>query len=405
MSVKEPQFCAPWAANQTEILVMTLVAVGVVAGVNAGLELLLKELAAFQKPHTMSELETSIATLVFSAQYVNTGILVLIYTMKPDGIESFLFQWLVRFQREVLDQQIFSGTFADTNFQWYSVVGNKIFMQCVTQSIMPNVTMLTKWPVEVAKQNLLKNHQLTQKKLNKLYEGSEYPLSKRYANMLNIMFVIMTYAGAIPMLYMFGIIYFFTAYWGDKVAILRGCKRPAQYDEKLAMAATTRMSFAMAVHLMFSVWFLGYPDADNINNSAFLGTWGVRFFVPFLQQMFLTGASEQMLYARVSKTPSFFMFAYMLLWAAFELIMRTVGPTLLHAIQQRLGVAEEEFKEGNPSFFEALENQEISGLDTYNIKKNPRYRDAFSSEIVEVDDDDDDDGDDDDDFGADDDED
>jgi hypothetical protein len=64
-----------------------------------------------------------------------------------------------------------------------------------------------------------------------------------------------------------------------------------------------------------------------------------------------------------------------------------VGPTIVGIISRYLGVAEEEFKEGNPSFFEALENQEISGLDTYNIKKNPRYRDAFSSEIVEVDDD------------------
>eukprot|EP00961_Rhodomonas_salina_P185129 2499881-Rhodomonas_salina.1 len=30
----------------------------------------------------------------------------------------------------------------------------------------------------------------------------------------------------------------------------------------------------------------------------------------------------------------------------------------------------------------ALENQEISGLDNYNIKKNGRYRDAFSSDIA-----------------------
>ena len=64
---------------------------------------------------------------------------------------------------------------------------------------------------------------------------------------------------------------------------------------------------------------------------------------------------------------------------------------------------EEEIKEGNPSFFEALENQEISGLDTYNIKKNPRYRDAFSSEIVEVEEDDDSDESEVDDFGMDDD--
>ena len=85
------------------------------------------------------------------------------------------------------------------------------------------------------------------------------------------------------------------------------------------------------------------------------------------------------------------------------LVFRTVGPPIFAAIRQRLGVAEEEFKEGNPSFFEALENQEISGLDNYNIKKNPRYRDAVSSEIVEVDDDDDDDDDGVDDFGQDDD--
>ena len=45
----------------------------------------------------------------------------------------------------------------------------------------------------------------------------------------------------------------------------------------------------------------------------------------------------------------------------------------------------------------------VAGLDTYNIKKNPRYREAFSSEIVEVDDDDDDDDDNADDFGQDDD--
>jgi hypothetical protein len=86
----------------------------------------------------------------------------------------------------------------------------------------------------------------------------------------------------------------------------------------------------------------------------------------------------------------------------FLWFLRAAGPAILAFIRQRLGVAEEEFKEGNPSFFEALENQEISGLDNYNIKKNPRYRDAFSSEIVEVQEDDDEDvGDDD--FGQDDD--
>jgi hypothetical protein len=88
-------------------------------------------------------------------------------------------------------------------------------------------------------------------------QGAEYPLWKRYANMLNIMFVIMTYNSGIPMLNVFGVIYFFMAYWADKIAILRGCKRPPQYDEKLPMAATNYMSIAMGAHLVFATWFFG----------------------------------------------------------------------------------------------------------------------------------------------------
>jgi len=43
-----------------------------------------------------------------------------------------------------------------------------------------------------------------------------------------------------------------------------------------------------------------------------------------------------------------------------------------------------QIKEGNPTFFEAQDNQEISGLDTYNIKKNPRYRSSSSLLSLQV---------------------
>jgi len=42
----------------------------------------------------------------------------------------------------------------------------------------------------------------------------------------------------------------------------------------------------------------------------------------------------------------------------------------------------EENDELQPSFFEALENDEISGLETYNIKKNPNYKEAFQATAV-----------------------
>jgi hypothetical protein len=403
MLEKEPVFCQPYIDNQNLIRFMALLAMAIVIAVNLSLEIALNALAYFKKPHTLSGLETMIAGSVFTAQYINTGILIIIFNMKPEGIDLLLFQEIGKVLNVLATYGLFSsglGVFVDTNSKWFNVVGSKIVNQCFSQSIVPNIMTAAKWPIEIVKQTVMKNRQLTQKKLNKLFEGPEYPLSKRYANMLNIMFVIMTYASAIPMLYMFGVIYFALAYWCDKVAILRGCTRPAQYDEKLAMTTTDRMSVAMAVHLLFGTWFFGYIDADNVTTTTLLGEYGVP--ISGIITLMFPGAA--LLVTRVSKTPAFFMFAFMLLWAAFELFMRTIGPPIFHIVQQRLGVAEEEFKEGNPSFFEALENQELTGLDTYNIKKNPRYRDAFSSEIVEVDDDGDDDDDADDDFGQDDDE-
>ena len=93
--------------------------------------------------------------------------LILLYNAKWDGINTYLFSsGLVR----LLDFIPVLGTHVDTDYAWFKTVGNKIFTQCISQSIVPNVTMAVKWPIEVIKQNLLKNRCLTQKLLNKLYE-------------------------------------------------------------------------------------------------------------------------------------------------------------------------------------------------------------------------------------------
>ena len=324
MNDVEYDFCAPYRDNEMLILIMTVVALGVVAGVNASLEAILKVLSEWRKPHTLSALETMQATSVYTAQYVNTGLLILVYNMKLDGIELQLFQALNQLMTEYLGGASFlSGQYPDTNSAWFSSVGAKIVNQCISQSAVPNFVQLGKSvPAEIIKQNVLKNRMLTQKKLNKLFEGPEYPLWKRYANMLNIVFVVMTYSSGIPVLYVFGIVYYFLAYWCDKISILRGCARPAQYDEKLAMATTNLMSYMMLVHLLFGTWFYGYIDSNFIQDSPqFLPkVWGQQL----LRILGLIFSTEKLLLERVSKMPSFVFFFFMVLWVVFEILMRYV---------------------------------------------------------------------------------
>mmetsp|Transcript_42636 Transcript_42636/g.134243 ORF Transcript_42636/g.134243 Transcript_42636/m.134243 type:complete len:250 (-) Transcript_42636:2442-3191(-) len=243
-------------------------------------------------------------------------------------------------------------------------------------------------------QQLLKERKLTQRELNRLYEGPEYLLSKRYGSMLNIMFVIFTYASSIPTLYFFGIVFFVTAYWCDKIAILRAVKKPAQYDEKLAVFCTNMMSVGTLIHLAFGSWFFGYIEADDITALGL-----PSIFKKIFVEDVMSGLGT-MFVTKFSKAPSFFFYISFIIYLSFEIISRSFGPALYHLVLKRIGrESVEEIKEGNPTFFEALENQELSGLDTYNIKKNDRYKDAFTSDVAEDNDEDLDEEDEEDDFG------
>jgi hypothetical protein len=260
---------------------------------------------------------------------------------------------------------ILTGKFRDVDEDWYVKVGASIVSQSVSASIVPNLLVLATWPINLATQWLLKNRKLTQRKLNQLFEGAEMLLSNRYGALLNILFVIMTYSSARPLLYFFGVVFFASAYWCDKIALLRSMKRPAQYDEKLAVYCTLMMSVSMVVHLALGTWFFGYIEGDVLD-------------IPFITYLPI----NRLITKRITRKPATVLFFLFFAFVIFEFVARTFGPALVRQIMHQLKGTVEEVKESNPSFFEALENQEISGLDTYNIKKNPLYKDAFSSDIA-----------------------
>lgn len=351
----EPEFCQDYVTNQNRLTALSLGSVLIVIGINKLLEEVLKLLAGYEKPNTISAWEKGIASRIFVAQWINTGILVTVVNADWE----FYFPALKAFD------VAFTGTFRDFSSDWFVAVGNLVVNQSVSAAIVPNLAILAKWPKVFTMQSLLQHRQLTQRKMNKLFEGDDYLLSKRYGALLNILFVILTYASGLPILYFFGIIFFSTAYWCDKIAILRACKKPAQYDEKLAMYCTTMMSVGLIIHLAMAVWFFASIDGEPL-------------IFPFVETLGL----PRFIVKRISRRPSGSVLIVLALFLAFEIIARTVGPAVVHVLKQRFLGAVDMQKDSNPSFFEALENQEISGLDNYNIKKNGRYRDAFSSDIA-----------------------
>lgn len=82
------------------------------------------------------------------------------------------------------------------------------------------------------------NSRKTKKFIQQDYEevnfGPEIWMNYKYANMLVVVLITMTYSAGLPILYIVAAIYFFVVYWVDKLLIFYHHRKPAFFDEDLA---------------------------------------------------------------------------------------------------------------------------------------------------------------------------
>ena len=219
---------------------------------------------------------------------------------------------------------------------------------------LPIFTRIWAILLEKVKIFILKDRILTQSKLNRLFEGRQFDLAFEYGRLfLPSVAITVALGGVVPVLSLALLLSLTVQYWRSKIDILRFCRRPTQYDETFVLQFFLWMKFAILARCVIDSLSFAAVSHDLFDQMLVGRTWGF--------------------WERCVVFALFFALPFL-----FAPVVRRLGSLFR--------VIEEEFKEGNPSFLEALENQEISGLDNYNIKKNPRYRDAFQSEIVEIDD-------------------
>ena len=82
-------------------------------------------------------------------------------------------------------------------------------------------------------------------------------LEFRYSNILSILAVIFFYSGAMPILYVFGIFYFFITYWIDKWLLFTYYKKPVMFDSYIARKSLSWFKWILLLHccgfiIMFS---------------------------------------------------------------------------------------------------------------------------------------------------------
>jgi hypothetical protein len=108
------------------------------------------------------------------------------------------------------------------------------------------------------------NGALTQRQLNKMYEGNPFDLSERYAQMLSMVFVSLCFQAAMPALVPVTALFCFAVYLEAKYTLLRHSKKPPAYDETMARFFWAFAPSAAFFKLFFTLWMVSYASVPNL---------------------------------------------------------------------------------------------------------------------------------------------
>jgi hypothetical protein len=166
--------------------------------------------------------------------------------------------------------------------------------------------------------------------------------------MLSMLFTLTLYSGGMPFLSWFAVVFFFTGYWCEKIAFLRVFQTPPSYDEQLPMLATALIPYAAILHMSLTLWAVSYYPGTLVSLPG-LSSLPIPDF--FARRIF-----------KVQSLPVLFLLLTTVFFVIVRPLLTVIYQVALESIQ---GDDEgEEDQEIEPTFFEALENNEITGLET-----------------------------------------
>ena len=171
--------------------------------------------------------------------------------------------------------------------------------------------------------------------------------------MLSMLFTLTLYSGGMPFLSWFAVLFFFTGYWCEKIAFLRVFQTPPSYEEQLPMLATALIPYAAMLHMSLSLWAVSFYPGDVVQLPG-LSTLPIPDF--FARRIF-----------KIQSLPVLFLLLTTIFFVIVRPLLALLQENISKAIAASSGGEEEEdviMEEIEPTFFEALENNEITGLET-----------------------------------------
>ena len=196
-------------------------------------------------------------------QFLNTAVILLIINNKVEEQSAIN----VATKATGTSGFIFGGFYPDFNSAWYEVIGITLFTNAFITGVSA-ASPISAWFLGGCKRcwdrgctcNEKKTKQILQEDYEAVYSGSLIEYDMRLSVTIAIIWVIMMFASAIPVLYLAGFVLCFVTYWTDKCLFLKYYKVPPKHGSDLISKARSVIEWSLVLHLFMGLYMLSNPD-------------------------------------------------------------------------------------------------------------------------------------------------
>ncbi|KAA0168522.1 hypothetical protein FNF31_00402 [Cafeteria roenbergensis] len=152
-----------------------------------------------------------------------------------------------------------AGGFSSFDRNWYQSAGGVITTYLVLETVLPwlHPGMLAAWQGLRRELHAQGRWALnTQRELDRLIVGPHMDFAYRYARLVNIAVVALTFSAGIPLLLWIATGCFAVSLWADKALFLRFWRQPDEQDAHLAVRASRTVALGLLTHSWGAVFML-----------------------------------------------------------------------------------------------------------------------------------------------------
>ncbi|CAD8115219.1 unnamed protein product [Paramecium primaurelia] len=252
------EICQDWSKQYTFQQSLPWIIVAGLILINILIQYILIILSKWEKHLMISQEYSSRIFKVFLAQFLNTGLILLITNIdfgnstRNDAPETIRF--------------LFGGKYGDIDSKWCQNIGIVLLLtlliNILTQPIMLFIEIIIRYIRKAYDQcscclNEKKTRQKNYQDFKDLYKGEEFRVELRYAQILTALYICVMYSPALPFLYFITMLTIWFLYFVDKISIFSTYRKPIRLDQIISESVRKYLWIAVIIHLSFAIYIFG----------------------------------------------------------------------------------------------------------------------------------------------------